>query len=136
MLQHEHVLEHVFGCDGASAQWVGVLRVDTFEEHGFAVDIHLRISDGNLAETIFRGEGHDVVAFLVLLDEAHGVEFRRFGRPEFHVLQFERLGGRGLFPVALCLDFGEVDGVGRFLEEASLRIEEFDGDETRCPVWC
>ena len=98
LLHQQHVAQHCLVGDGAPALGIGVVAVHAFEEHALAVDIDQRILDFNIAEAVFCGEGHFLLAVFVFLYHAHGVKIRLLRAPQLHVLQ---LNG-GAVPISLA----------------------------------
>ena len=86
LLHQQHVTQHRLYRHGTAVEGVRIVSVRTLEEHALAVDVYQRATHFNVSETIFRREGHLVLASLAL-DDVQCVEVRRLGRPELQVLQ-------------------------------------------------
>ena len=95
LLHEQHIAEHRFCAYGATIDGVGVVAVGALEEDALAVDIDQGVANLHRAEAHLVGEGHFLVAHLVLLHHVNGVEVRRFGAPQFRLLQVK-------FHAALC----------------------------------
>ena len=80
---------------------MGVLGVDTAEEHALTVDVDDVVLQCDVAESVFRLEGHFLIALGILLAEDEGIEDGIFCAPE---LKSGKGGGgilRGLHGFAL-----------------------------------
>ena len=75
------ILEHSFHVNGAAAGGVRILGVHAAEEDALAVDFHQSTVDFHVAETVFRGKGHGLLASGILLADFHGVEVGRLVVP-------------------------------------------------------
>ena len=86
LFHQQHVAQHRLHRHGTAVKGVRIVAVRTLKEHALAVDVYQRATHFNVSETIFRREGHLILASLSL-DDVQCVEVRRLGRPELQVLQ-------------------------------------------------
>ena len=95
-LHEQHILEHRLGGYGTAVDGVCIVAVDTLEEYLLAIDIHERVLDFDVAESVLGREGHLLIALGILLHHAYGVEVRMLGIPherigKFHTRHYTQL---------------------------------------------
>ena len=116
LLHQREVAQHGPVFHSASAHGVGVVAVHTLEKHSLAVDVNLAAAYFDVAETVFRAEGHLIVAVGILHHHVEGIEVGVLIAPELHIGHVE---GDVEMPA-----FHRAEGVLSFFHQLALGIVE------------
>ena len=99
------------------------MAVDTLEEHLFAIDIHERVLDFDVTESVLGREGHLLTPLSILLHHAYGVEMGMLGIPHEGIGKFYASHNAHLFLIGCKLSGDDLLGhllscgvVERYLE--------------------
>ena len=103
LLHQQDIAEHCFVRHRATEFGIGVLTVYSLQEDALTINIEQRTLKFHFAEANFCAPSHLFCTVAIALHEAHGVELRRFSRPQGNIVEVEIEGVLTKSGISVCL---------------------------------